>query len=178
MKCCQHSNLRSLDQLVNLSTRSISTVESRANAIPTPYSTTSSVPNPQGPLSAPLHSGSLHAPPICGWSTPQQFEKKKKKLVSLHFIASMIASMTIFSSLSLYYCLCRFEVTVTSVTLSPFMSHRGLVNTNQRLSLLLLTLRKLAPSYSYTTRNKTMSRIPNRQEPRQANRHRAGHAPQ
>lgn len=75
-------------------------------------------------------------------------------------------------------CLCRFEVTVTSVTLSPFMSHRGLVNTNQRLSLLLLTLRKLAPSYSYTIRNKTMSRIPNRQEPRQANRHRAGHAPQ
>ena len=79
VKCCQHSNLRSLDQLVNLSTRSISTVESRANAIPTPYSTTSSVPNPQGPLSAPLHSGSLHAPPICGWSTPDQGGKKAKK---------------------------------------------------------------------------------------------------
>ena len=47
-----------------------------------------------------------------------------------------IASMTIFSSLSLYYCLCCFEVTVTSVPLSPFVSLRGLVNTNQRLSAL------------------------------------------
>ena len=29
---------------------------------------------------------------------------------------------------------CRFEVTVTSVSLFPFMSRRGLFNTNQRLS--------------------------------------------
>ena len=32
-------------------------------------------------------------------------------------------------------CACRFEVTVTSVSLPPFMSRRGLFNTNQRLSL-------------------------------------------
>ena len=32
-------------------------------------------------------------------------------------------------------CACSFEVTVTSVSLPPFMSRRGLFNTNQRLSL-------------------------------------------
>ena len=31
--------------------------------------------------------------------------------------------------------MCRFEVTVTSVSLPLFVSHRGLFNTNQRLSL-------------------------------------------
>ena len=47
------------------------------------------------------------------------------------------SAMTIFSFIALYYCVCCFEVTVTSVSLSPFMSHRGHSNTNQRLSLLL-----------------------------------------
>ena len=61
--------------------------------------------------------------------------EQKKSAPKRETSSLTIASMTIFSSLSLYYCLCRFEVTVTSVTLSPFMSHRGLVNTNQRLSL-------------------------------------------
>ena len=36
-------------------------------------------------------------------------------------------------NLSIKFQLCSLEVTVTSVTLSPFMSHRGHINTNQRL---------------------------------------------
>ena len=48
-----------------------------------------------------------------------------------------------FSSLlylfALSACACRFDVTVTSVSLPPFMSRRGLFNTNQRLSLSLNT---------------------------------------
>ena len=32
------------------------------------------------------------------------------------------------------FCACRLEVTVTSVSLPPFVSRRGLSNTNQRLS--------------------------------------------
>ena len=46
----------------------------------------------------------------------------------------------LFSFLSLFYLFvssafaCSFEVTVTSVSLPPFVSHRGLFNTNQRLS--------------------------------------------
>ena len=48
-----------------------------------------------------------------------------------------------FSSLlylfALSACACRFDVTVTSVSLPPFMSRRGPFNTNQRLSLSLNT---------------------------------------
>ena len=38
------------------------------------------------------------------------------------------------ASCRLYYCACCFEVADTWVSLSPLMSHRGLSNTNQRLS--------------------------------------------
>ena len=38
---------------------------------------------------------------------------------------------------------CSFEVTVTSVSLPPFVSRRGLSNTNQRLSHQALKLRSL-----------------------------------
>jgi hypothetical protein len=41
---------------------------------------------------------------------------------------------TIFSFLARYYCACYLEVTVTSVSFSSFTSHRGLFDTNQRLS--------------------------------------------
>ena len=41
---------------------------------------------------------------------------------------------SLFSFFALSLCACRFEVTVTSVSLPPFVSPRGLFNTNQRLS--------------------------------------------
>ena len=42
---------------------------------------------------------------------------------------------SLFQFTALSACVCRFEVTVTSVSLPLFVSHRGLFNTNQRLSL-------------------------------------------
>ena len=44
-------------------------------------------------------------------------------------------AFSLFSFFALSACVCRFEVTVTSVSLPPFVSHRCLFDTNQRLSL-------------------------------------------
>ena len=61
-------------------------------------------------------------------------------------VGSLIAPPMDASFSSLFYffalsaCACRFEVTVTSVSLPPFMSHRCLFNTNQRHTLSLCDL--------------------------------------
>ena len=50
----------------------------------------------------------------------------------------LFSFLLLFYLFALYAFACRSEVTVTSVSLPPFVSHRGLFNTNQRLSHNLL----------------------------------------
>ena len=50
-------------------------------------------------------------------------------------LPSLLFSVSFLSPCFFLYLLGSFEVTVTSVSLPPFVSRRGLSNTNQRLSL-------------------------------------------
>ena len=63
------------------------------------------------------------------------WSEKKKHALALRTSLSWLAPLIFF--FVLYLCACSFEVTVTSDSLSPFMSLRGLFSTNQRLSLSL-----------------------------------------
>ena len=60
--------------------------------------------------------------------------KKTKKPFS-RLARSLGFSVSFLSPCFFLYLLGSFEVTVTSVSLPPFVSRRGLSNTNQRLSL-------------------------------------------
>ena len=51
-----------------------------------------------------------------------------------------LSTSSLFYLFALSACACRFEVTVTSASLPPFMSRRGLFHTNQRLSIQLRAL--------------------------------------
>ena len=96
-------------------------------------------------LSTVFQFGSLLAPPM---------DAAVSILFSFLFLCSFLSH---FCS-CLYSVQCSFQVTVTSVLLPSFVSHRGLFNTNQRLSLTdhLSPLKPdlhTSPRYSTTPRN-------------------------
>ena len=82
----------------------------------------------------------LHPPRLCRLTVQPTVILSKTHRFSLSLTSHHThTSLALRSSAALYLfalsaCACRFEVTVTSVSHPPFISRRGLSNTNQRLS--------------------------------------------